>query len=166
MKHYAFNNLSSNLVLKGGYINLPPKRWTPVQALDVQLGVFANEINAGIVELCESENEPESPVVETPAVEIVTVAPTNEGLTEEQLKAHLAETADKPKSLGTTSSLGQTGITPEQLEGSLTPPPAKVETPVAEVEPVKAEEVKPEVAPAKKTAKPKKTEDKTETPAE
>lgn len=164
MKDYAFNKLDSALLLRGGWINLAPQKWTPVKAEDVLLGTFDIVVKAGQVVLDKFDVEPESEV-KAPLETIKSVS-VDPGLSEEQLKEFLdKKAAEPPKFAGKVTMLGQDqGIKPEELEGSLTPPVKEVAPVEPPAETVTPTEVMPELA-AKRVRKVKVAAEANEVPA-
>ena len=103
MKKYAYNNLDTNLVLRGGYITLKPKTWNEVREMDYTMGSYKAVEDARMVEIKEFDSPPDMNPFQEP-VETVSVIKQAPGMTEEELKAHLEAKAMKgPESLGTTT---------------------------------------------------------------
>lgn len=62
MTYVIKNNSTSNLVFRGGYVNLMANSTTPVLDADVDSGMFQEYINRGILELGTTDEAPAKPV--------------------------------------------------------------------------------------------------------
>jgi hypothetical protein len=89
-KKYLINKLPSELVLKAGYVSIPPYGFHAIHATEVDEATIVYAIMRDWAEI--SDTEPKEMAVAKPEVEVEITKPY-EGLTEEELKAELAAKA-------------------------------------------------------------------------